>query len=611
MLNDLCAAYLRTIRIDDVMTHLARLTEHDRYQASLGIERAAELIAEAAKSIGLQDVTIDRFVADGSTSWWTFQAPRAWTPTIARLEVRAGDVIIVAVDHATRPFTIATYSAAAELTTRVARFTDDVRGALVVIGPADFARPTLVAELVARGAVGFVTDGPSRHGQPGRIELASDATLFAFSITTAQREAIESALSGVSGMAGMHDLQIASAQIASRISSSTPVGEPDTRAHLHIEIDRSAHMPVVTGVLPGRLTDEVWLTSHLCHPRPGANDNASGAAGLLGVAAALVGRRDFDRSVRFVWGPEFVGVAALIHQRYGAVGRDARPVAVINLDMIGEDPVQCGVPLVVERPPDWCLSLLAPLAEHVAERVFTLTSADVGTWRAGPFYGFSDHALFANFADVEWRSPAVQLWHPGDPFNHSAADTLDKVSPIQMRRAIAIGAVLADVLARDGVTRDVLAHVVDEWSVREAASATAVAVRFRERGAWPERFLTYTRERAAAMRSLVDIGLSARLEPPRRTPRAFSARWPGPFNYRGLLAASSNRQRDEVVALFLADKRNYAVLTHLAMLAETCESRDETIDVASFALRAPIDEAAAHRLWSALCEVRWLAEVDA
>src|SRR5216110_1081417 len=94
VLSELVARYLRDVRIDEVMTHLARLTEHDRYQASLGIERAADLIATAARAIGMQDVTVERFAADGSTPWWTFQAPRSWTPAVARLEVRAAGFAI-------------------------------------------------------------------------------------------------------------------------------------------------------------------------------------------------------------------------------------------------------------------------------------------------------------------------------------------------------------------------------------------------------------------------------------------------------------------------------------------------------------------------------------
>ncbi|MBL0220348.1 MAG: hypothetical protein IPQ07_41575 [Myxococcales bacterium] len=169
---------LRDVRIDEVMAHLARLTEHDRYQASLGIELAAELIATAAEGIGLSDVTIERFTADGATRWWTFQAPRAWTPTTARLEIRAAGGVVVAVDHAVQPFTIATYSAPTPPGGTIARVVnlhaDELAGAVVVIGPAEFARPALLATLASRGAVGFVTDAPCRGEHPGRIEL--DAT---------------------------------------------------------------------------------------------------------------------------------------------------------------------------------------------------------------------------------------------------------------------------------------------------------------------------------------------------------------------------------------------------------------------------------------------------
>jgi hypothetical protein len=606
VLKELCERYLHRVRMDEVMAHLARLTEHDRYQASLGIERAAALIASAAEAIGLADVTVERFAADGTTRWWTFQAPRAWTPTTARLEVRAAGRPVLAVDHAAQPFTIATYSAPtppAGLVAPVVSLRGDARdpalaGAVAVIGAADFARPDLLPLLAARGVVGFLTDGPCRgpSGEHvGRIELDAETSLFGFSVTAAQRQAVEAAAAA------------------------------GAEAHVRVDIDRSASMPVVTGVLPGRsaLPDrgapgEVWLTSHLCHPRPGANDNASGAAALLGVAAALADRRtqtarDLDRSIRFVWGPEFVGVAALLHQRYGRLGHDGRPVAVINLDMVGEDQALCGGPLVVERPPDWSPSVITPLAEHVVEEVFAHTSEHVGTWRPGPFLGYSDHALFASFCDPDWRSPAVQLWHPGDPFNHSAADSLDKVSEIEMRRATAAGAVLAEVLASDGAwPQAALLHVVQRWCDREDAAADAVAHRYRDvdGGAWSRRLLDHVREHGASLRALADDGPTAWRCPRRSDRRAFAGRWSGPFNYRALLADLSADRRTDVIASLRADKRNYALLTHLALLADRFDSPDEVIDEASLALRAPVDATAARRLWSALLESAWVAETS-
>lgn len=553
VLSELVADALRRVRIDDVMAHLARITAFDRYQASLGIEQAAALIAEAARALGLVDVTVARSVADGSTPWWTFQAPRAWTPTTARLEI-AG----ITVDHATQPFSIATYSAPATGDLRVAHLDGDITGALVIV---DDLAPDLHAVLAARGAAGFVTAAPAREGRPGRIELDARSPLFAFSITPAQRRAIESA----------------------------------TQARVVVEIDRSAHMPVVTGVLPGG-AGEIWLTSHLCHPRPGANDNASGAAALLGVAAVLADRPR-AHAIRFVWGPEFLGVASLLHARLAA-----RPRAVINFDMVGEDPVQCGVPLVVERAPEWCASPITPLAEAVVEEIFAQTRTHAGSWRPGPFFGFSDHALFATFADPQLRSPAVQLWHPGDPFNHSAADTLDKVSPIELGRATAAGAVLAELLANDA---DALAPIIERWCDREVRAIPAIVAHHGADAAWADRFEGHVHAQCGTMRALAGEGATAMRAPlPRK--HAFAARWPGPFNYRGLLAALDASRRTAVTSLFLADKRNFAVLAHLALLADTCASRDEVIEAVSMSLRAPIDHAAACALWSALFEAGWL-----
>src|SRR5205814_7697063 len=130
------------------------------------------------------------------------------------------------------------------------------------------------------------------------------------------------------------------------------------------------------------------------------------------------------------------------------------------------------------------------------EQVFAQTSAHAGSWRPGPFLGYSDHALFASFTDPELRSPAVQLWHPGDPFNHSAADTLDKVSPIEMRRAIAAGATLAEAVANDA--RDELAQVVQHWCEREIVAVHG--------DAW---LGDHVRGQCAAMRALVDAGPTA------------------------------------------------------------------------------------------------------
>jgi aminopeptidase-like protein len=58
-------------------------------------------------------------------------------------------------------------------------------------------------------------------------------------------------------------------------------------------------------LLPGRSTDEILLSAHICHPSL-ANDNLSGIAVLTFLAAELA-KRSLKHSVRFVFAPGTIG----------------------------------------------------------------------------------------------------------------------------------------------------------------------------------------------------------------------------------------------------------------------------------------------------------------
>ncbi len=113
----------------------------------------------------------------------------------------------------------------------------------------------------------------------------------------------------------------------------------------------------VTGVITGDThPDEiVLLTAHLddnpsSGPAPGADDNASGSAGVL-VAAEILSQYHFERSLRFVF---FTGEeqGMLGSHRYAALARanGENIVAVCNLDMIGWDDLGGPVLRVHTRP---------------------------------------------------------------------------------------------------------------------------------------------------------------------------------------------------------------------------------------------------------------------
>jgi hypothetical protein len=175
---------------------------------------------------------------------------------------------------------------------------------------------------------------------------------------------------------------------------------------------------------------------------------------------------------------------------------------------------------------------------------------------------------------------------------------------MELSRAVASGAALAELLASDPAPP--LRPIVERWCERERRVAAAVASRHAvDHGAWSRRLVDHVHAQGDDLRALADFGPTA-VVPPRPSRGVFFARWPGPFNYRGMLAQLSPSDRDAVIALFLADKRNYAVLTHLAMVADSSATRDDAIDTASLALRYPIAPATVERLWSALLASKWI-----
>ncbi len=416
------------------MADLAEICRHDRYQASAGIAAAADYVADRAKAAGLTQVRVLSFPADGARRWWTYRAPVSWTPLRAILAVDG----VALIRYPDQPYTLAAYSAP---TPPGGRLVPVVRwsavrhgagaaravGALVVADqPVALGAMASFLEVAGVGAAGVALDplgglAGRCADQVGRLELAAGSRLAAFSLTAAA---------------------------LARLVAAADAG---SQARIEVELDDQAHpMPVVTGLLPGTGDDEVLLSAHLCHPMPGANDNASGVAALLGAARVLAGGPVAAsagwQGVRFLWGPEFVGVAAYLHDQVLA-GLVPPPAFAVNVDMAGEDVRRCGGPLVIERGPDEVPSFLPALAERCAALLPSATRSysgavpcDPWTWRATPFAGGSDHALLS---DSPAGSQAIALGHWPDRANHTSADTPDLVDPAELARTAAIACAVA------------------------------------------------------------------------------------------------------------------------------------------------------------------------
>lgn len=193
----------------------------------------------------------------------------------------------------------------------------------------------------------------------------------------------------------------------------------------------------------------ILLQAHLCHPRPGANDNASGAA-LLAELVRVLRTVPLEREIIALWMPEFYGTIAWL------VDQKPDLAYAINLDMVGEDQTKTGSTLEVTATP-W--SLPSFIADLMA---VNLTSHDFRLALTGFTWG-SDHAILN---DASIHVPALSLTQWPDRYYHSSDDTPDK-SSVQSFEWVGRG--VLDTLA------DLLSGIPDE-------RAAVVAARIREQG---------------------------------------------------------------------------------------------------------------------------------
>jgi hypothetical protein len=264
------------------------------------------------------------------------------------------------------------------------------------------------------------------------------------------------------------------------------------RGRLHLQAAIDSHrfvteIPLVSVRIGEARDDEVLVLAHLCHPKPSANDNASGAAAALETARVLGelahGGWRPRRAVRVLWVPELTGT-------YAWFGRDPeraeRIAAAINLDMVGERQDVCGSTLLVEHAPAFTASFGERLLARIrAEAVDWITSySGPGHYSSVrmaevPYSGGSDHAVLI---DPALGIPCPMLIQWPDRFYHSSLDTPDKTDPRSLELAVRCAATYAAHLAEldaagveslaDEMGRDARARLLAAIDAPDAQRAT-------------------------------------------------------------------------------------------------------------------------------------------
>jgi len=218
----------------------------------------------------------------------------------------------------------------------------------------------------------------------------------------------------------------------------------------YVEIESSlfpSKIKIVSAKIEGEKDEEIILISHLCHPKPGGNDNASGVGLALEIARVLKKFKKPKRGIRILLVPEIHGTAAFISQNNDFL-------CGLNLDMVGENQFLCNSPLLIEKTPDATPFFGNYLLQAILEEVKKEVSNFQNTFKyplfmssITPFSGGSDHWILS---DPTIGIPTPMLIHWPDKFYHTSFDTIDKVDEKELKRVGVIAATYLYFIANMG-----------------------------------------------------------------------------------------------------------------------------------------------------------------
>lgn len=427
---------------ENAKAYMQQISQYHRIQASTMFHEAAEYVRETLIKIGTKNVRIEQFPADGETKYWTYTAPLGWKAESAELWLVKPEEKLLA-RYQDTPTCLHAHSNATPPEGITAQLVDVGKGTK----PADYKGKKVKGKLVLatgrakhvheeavykRGAAGVITDTLTYEMKDFRESIdLPDATAyqviwptkkdlnkvtFGFSITKRQGNYLRSLL-----------------KQKKRVM---------LKAIVDAELFRGK-LDIVTATIKGKTepNQEIFLIAHLCHPKPSANDNASGSGLLLEIARtiqALIRKGKIPqpkRTIRFLWVPEIYGTVAYLHKHQNLT---KRLIAGINLDMVGQDQELCKSTLTLDRTPDSLPSYLNDLLLNLMEEANKLFDPQTGfgpattfRYRVNAHTGGSDHH---EFVDSTIGVPCVMLLQWPDLYYHTSQDTSDKVSASTLKR---------------------------------------------------------------------------------------------------------------------------------------------------------------------------------
>lgn len=423
VLNELSGELAKEFTID--------ISRFDRVQASDGLYQACEMIKDRLTGFGIANAVIERFPSNGETKYWTWTPPMGWRIRSAELWMVSPKKMKLA-DYAEMPTMVVRGSQSADVTAELISVSNgtreedykgiDVKGKIVL---ADAYAGNVHRQAVLKlGAAGVIT----YNRRTDRMEFPD--------------------------LVPYHGMWIKKFENPKTTWGFT-ISQRGEKMMLHAKVDGENYDSTVDQLsctIPGSKypDEEVLLLGHIDHYKPGANDNASGSAGLLEMARCLkkmIDRGDISapkRTIRFLWVTEWNGMVPWL-KAHPELWK--KTIAAINCDMLGGDLTKTNSYFYFTKTPHSLPHYLNVVAENFTLRVDELgittprgNNSAPFNYRITPYSGGSDHWMLN---DATIGVPALMFGHP-DPYHHTIQDVPDNIDATELKRSmyIALGSVL-------------------------------------------------------------------------------------------------------------------------------------------------------------------------
>ena len=318
---------------DFLRQHTINLTHIEMGQTSACQKKAAEYTLNLLQQCHIPNAEIIEFPADGKTVYLDNKMPMGWNATMGKLSFldpeqfkdipNAPDGVIA--DYQRHPFHLIYGSVATPegglVTTIVTEDQmlagQDITGKLVMLNPLTPPRPKALKTVLDLGGIGIVSDFlTGRYLTPDCIQwVVACSENGDWHITGEDRDFIGFSISPRTGDALRHAIKR---------------GECTVRIECDgIRSDRET-LPMVTALIPGKSTREVWIMAHLYEPM--LDDDSCGVIAGIEIAKQIMKLPKSEYSLRLVFAKEFYGFAAYAASRGGKLHDQVAGAA--NLDSI-------------------------------------------------------------------------------------------------------------------------------------------------------------------------------------------------------------------------------------------------------------------------------------